>query len=114
MLPFIVIAVVVVIILTVAIVVVARRRQTQADPLAERLAELATRDTPTTLEELELSVPFSERILIPIIERLGTFVVRFTPKNSLIQIQKMLDKADNPKPWTPVSFYAVRLVVSVG
>jgi len=114
MLPVIVIGVILVVIIAVVLVVVGRRQQTEGDPLQARLAEFSARETPVTLEEIELSQPFTERILLPIIKKVGEFATRFTPESSLRAIQKQLNLAGNPKGLDPVTFYAIRLVASVG
>lgn len=111
----IVIGIVVVLIIVVAIaVVVAGRRNPQAgDPLMARMAEYSARETPVTLEELEMSQSFNERVITPMLRQLGEFVLRFTPEASLKAIQHQLDLAGNPKGMEPVTFYATRIVMSV-
>ncbi|MGZ9221109.1 MAG: hypothetical protein ACXW4Q_03300, partial [Anaerolineales bacterium] len=60
----------------IAVVVVSLRRNPQGedddDPLQARLAEFIQRGDITSLEEIELSQPFAERVLIPLINRIGT------------------------------------------
>ena len=114
MLTFLIIAAIVAgILLTVTVVVVGRRAQTEGDPLQARLAEYSTRETPVSLEDIELSAPFSERVLLPMVKRLGEFATRFTPESSLKAIEKQLNMAGNPKGLEPVTFYALRIVASV-
>ena len=113
--PLIVVGIIIlVIIVAVMLVIVGRQAQAEADPLQARLAEYSTRETPVTLEEIELSQPFSERVLLPLIKRFGEFATRFTPESSLKAIEKQLDMAGNPKGLDPVTFYAIRIVASVG
>ncbi|MCX8061280.1 MAG: hypothetical protein N3D16_01730, partial [Anaerolineales bacterium] len=65
------------------LVVVGLRDSNRGDPLQQRLEEFAARGETATLEEIELSQPFSERVLVPLARRLGDFVTRFTPQNAL-------------------------------
>jgi tight adherence protein C len=103
----------IVVVVALALVVVGRRQQATDDPLQARLAEYSTRDRPASLEEIEMSQPFSERILLPGLRRLGEFVLRFTPQASLQSIQHQLDLAGNPRGIDPVSFYAARIIAAV-
>ncbi len=98
----------------IALVVVGLRSPQAADPLQTRLAEFSAREKPVTLEEIELSQPFSERVLLPIARRLGEFVVRFTPQASLQSIQHQLDLAGNPKGLEPTIFYVLRMGAAGG
>ena len=72
----------------------ARRRETPS--IEDRLAEFGTLDRPVTLEEIELSQPFSERVLAPIITNLAEFAMRFSPDQSRQALQHKLDLAGNP------------------
>ena len=55
----------------IAVIVVSLRRNAQGeedDPLQARLAEFIQRGDVTSLEEIELSQPFSERVIVPVIQ----------------------------------------------
>jgi len=106
--------IVVVAIIAIVLVVVGLRSPEAADPLQARLAEYSTRERPMTLEEIELSVPFGERIIMPVIRQFGQFAARFTPEASLNSIQHMLDLAGNPKGLEPANLYAIRFVAAIG
>lgn len=108
--PLIIVAVVVV---AIVIIIVAVGSRKPSDSLSARLAEYSMRETPATLEEIELSMPFSERILSPMIRRASTFMTRFTPTQSLESARHKLDLAGNPNNWTPSEFFGVRLVACV-
>jgi tight adherence protein C len=73
---------------------VARKKDTPS--IEDRLAEFGTLDRPVTLEEIELSQPFSERVLAPIITNLAEFAMRFSPAESQRALQHKLDLAGNP------------------
>lgn len=112
--PLIIGLLVIVLVVVVILVVVGLRSPEASDPLQTRLAEFSARERPVTLEELELSQPFRERVLLPLARRMGEFVVRFTPQASLQSIQHQLDLAGNPKGMDPTIFYVARLGASVG
>jgi tight adherence protein C len=69
-------------------------------------------DRPLTLEELELSRPFSERFLRPAIERLGSLLSRSTPQKAAQDLDNRLEMAGRPGNLTPADFGAVRLVAA--
>src|SRR5215210_7131844 len=112
--PYLIIGGVVVLLVAITLVVVGLRSPNDADPLHTRLAEFSTRERPLTLEEIELAQPFSERVLLPNIRRLGQFASRFTPQASLESIQHKLDLAGNPRGLDPTMFWALRIVATVG
>src|SRR5512133_2120738 len=93
----------------VILVVVGLRSPDASDPLMQRLAEYAESGKPVDLEEIELSQPFAERVIIPIARKLGELVVRFTPQNSIQDTAKKLEMAGNPRGWDPTVFYAARI-----
>ncbi len=108
-----IVGIVIVVIVAAVLVVVGLRSPRNSDPLQARLAEYSTRERPMTLEEIEMSQPFSERILLPVLRRLGDFVIRFTPQSSLQSLQHQLDLAGNPKGIEPVTLYAARIIMAV-
>lgn len=69
-------------------------------------------DKPLTLEEVELSRPFSERFLRPAIERLGTMLSRSTPAKARQDLDNRLELAGRPGNLTPADFGAIRLVAA--
>ena len=73
----------IVLIVAIAVVAVSLQRNQQGeedDPLQARLAEFIQRGDVTSLEDIELSVPFNERVIVPIIRKIGECSVRFTPQ----------------------------------
>ncbi len=99
--------------IAIIVIVVALGSRKPGDSLAARLAEYSMRETPATLEEIELSMPFSERILQPMVRRASGFMVRFTPARTLESTRHNLDLAGNPNNWTPSEFFGVRAVACV-
>jgi tight adherence protein C len=100
----------------IAVVIVSLRRNGQdddSDPLQARLAEFIQRGDVSSLEEIELSQPFSERVLIPIIRKVGEFSVRFTPQKAIQNVTRMMELAGNPWPIDGATFFALRFVLAI-
>lgn len=91
----ILIAVGVVLLIAGALVVIGLRNPETVDEraLLSRLDELSQRGEEIDLEKIELSQPFTERVIFPIARALGNFAIRFTPQNALLSIEKKLDLA---------------------
>jgi len=108
------IAIVVLVVLVLAggvVLVVGLLGSREPTTLDDRLAEFGTLEQPSSLEELELSQPFSERILLPLLRGLASFASRFTPQRSTEALQHQLDLAGNPYGWGTTEFLGVRLLV---
>ena len=100
----------------IAVIVVSLRRNArgeEADPLQARLAEFIQRGDVTSLEEIELSQPFSERVIIPIVRRIGEFSARFTPQKAIQDTARKLELAGNPWPIDAATFLAIRFILAV-
>jgi tight adherence protein C len=91
----ILIAVGIVVLIAIALVIIGLRNPETIDEkaLLSRLDELSKSGESFDLEKIELSQPFTERILFPFARSLGNFAVRFTPQNALLGIEKKLDLA---------------------
>jgi tight adherence protein C len=94
----------------IILIIVGIRSPQGSDPLEERLAEYAARGETVSLEEIELSQPFSQRIIIPIAKRMGEFVMRFTPQNAITSMSKKLEMAGNPGNMDPAVMFALRFL----
>src|SRR5919109_3182761 len=69
-------------------------------------------DKPLTVEELELQRPFSERVMRPAIEKLGTLLSRSTPQKARQDLLNKLELAGRPRNLTPQDFAPVGLVAA--
>lgn len=72
----------------------------------ERLRLYGTR--PRTLEEIELSQPFSERALMPFVRGMSRLLTRLAPQGNVEAVRHRLDLAGNPNNWTVADFLGVR------
>jgi len=85
----------------------------RADPLQDRLAEFASRGETATLEEIELSQPITERVVLPLARKFGEFATRFTPQNALQDTARKLELAGNPRGIDPTIFLAARFFAAI-
>jgi tight adherence protein C len=99
--------------IVVALVIVARRRPQGDEALEERLAMFSERDTPITLEEIELSASFADRILYPTIDAISRFIGQFTPARTMEKIRTRLELAGNPGNLRAPNFIAIQLLAMV-
>jgi len=104
----------IVIIGAVVLIFIGIRDTRKSDPLQQRLAEFAARGETASLEEIELSQPFTERVVLPFARWLGDLVIRFTPQNALQATAKKLELAGNPRGLEPATFWALRILIAVG
>jgi tight adherence protein C len=99
---------VIVVIGAIYLVVVGLRTPEEEDPITQRLGEFAERGEIVSLEEIELSQSFNERIILPMARKFGELVIRFTPQNSIQQTAKKLERAGNPRGLDPTMFWGLR------
>jgi tight adherence protein C len=78
----------------------------------DRLYSFAS-STPVTLEDVELSQPFSDRVLRPAVAKLLDFFGRLTPQRNLRELQHRLELAGRPYGWTVVNFVGLRVVAAL-
>ena len=112
-LGIIIIVVLAALVLAVILVIVGMRAPEPTDPVQERLAELSVREEAMTLEEIELSLAFYQRIILPFFNRIGQLSSRFTPQATLQSARKKLEMAGNPMQMDPAFFLAMRSVLAV-
>jgi tight adherence protein C len=82
------------------------------DPLQERLAQYGERDIPDSLEDIELSLSFRDRVLMPVLRKAAEITARFTPQKQLEDTRRMLELAAMTT--DPTMFFAMRIVATVG
>lgn len=83
--------------IAVGLVIYSRRIGTSdVDPLEARLAEFTQTGEQVTLEDLELSQPFAERVIYPALRSFSEFASRFTPQNEIQATALKLELAGNP------------------
>jgi tight adherence protein C len=79
-----------------------------------RLEEYAGRSAaPLTLEEIELSQPFSQRIVRPILLRLAQVFSRLSPSKTKAEVELKLEMAGRPNNWGPTEFSGIRIFAAL-
>lgn len=86
------------------------RRPAAALSIEERLAQFSDRQY--SLEELELSQPFSQRILAPVFLRLARSVSRFTPRSNSEKLRIQLIEAGSPSKLGVTEFMGLKVVLA--
>lgn len=70
-------------------------------------------ETPLTLEELELSRPFSERVIKPMLLTLAKGFSRLSPSKSKEAAELNLEMAGKPNNWGATEFFGIRIFVAL-
>ena len=104
---------VVVVIIGVVSVSLRQNSDEDEDPLQARLAEYLQSGDVASLEEIELSQPFAERVIIPIVKKIGEISARFTPQKAIQDTAKKMELAGNPWPIDAATFLAIRFILGV-
>lgn len=104
----------IIVVLAVSLVIVGMRNRKLETPFEERLNEYISRGEEVTLEEIELSQPITERILVPIIHKIGEMTEKFTPQKAIEQVEIQLELAGNPPGIDPTIFWASRFIAAIG
>jgi len=116
MLTWIIVGVVVVlgVIGTVFLVRYGMSASTSSSDLQVRLEEYAGRSAaPLTLEEIELSQPFSQRVVRPMLIKLAQAFSRLSPSKTKADMELKLDLAGRPNNWGPAEFSGIRIFVAI-
>jgi len=92
--------------LAVMLIVIGITSPRPVDRIEARLVQYGER--PASLEELELAQPFSDRVLVPLVEASARFMARFTPARTLEVTRHKLDLAGNPNNWSATEFFGIR------
>jgi tight adherence protein C len=100
------------IILALLVITVIRGRGS-SQSVEDRLNELAALGESVTLEELELSQPFSQRVLVPLVGALSNVAQRFTPAHTIEATRHKLELAGIAHKVKAVQFTGYRVAASV-
>ena len=114
MITAIVIFAILILIIAIVLVIVGLRDTQREDPLQTRLAEFAARGETASLEEIELSQPLKDRIIMPLARKLGEIALRFTPQNAIQDTAHKIEMAGNPRGLDPTMFWASRFIIALG
>jgi tight adherence protein C len=90
----------------------ALRQPGEDELLRQRMLEWGDRETPATLEEIELSLSFAQRVLVPIVQKGAGLVTRLTPANMLEATHHKLEVAGRPGRLGAPEFIAIRFIAA--
>jgi len=77
-----------------------------SDQVLDRLADYGGRTL--TLEEIELSQPFSQRIIKPLIQGIARLLGRLAPQRNIEGLRHNLELAGRPYGWGPTEYLGIR------
>lgn len=107
----IIVGAVILVIAVVLIIVGIRNPQGANDRILQaRLDEMASADAEITLEKIEMSQPFTERVVYPTARKLGEFAIKFTPQNALHSTARKLELAGSPSGLDPTLFLSLQFI----
>jgi tight adherence protein C len=101
----------IVVFLGIAIVFVGLARSSEPSTINDRLAQFTERTM--SLEEMELQLPFSQRVIVPLTRSILTVLGKYGPKQSAERLRLNLQQAGNPGGLTPAMFVGIRMVLSL-
>ena len=113
--PFIIAIILIVIIGAVVLTVIGLRNPELANEraLQARLDEFSQTGEQIDLTKLELSQPFSDRVIFPIARKLGELAIRFTPQNALQSISRKLELAGSPAKLDPTMILSLQFIAGI-
>src|SRR2546422_9954396 len=91
---------------------ISRTPSTNTAQMVQQRLSVYGGEKPLSVEEIELQRPFSERVLRPAIERLGSMLSRSTPQKARQDVLNRLEMAGRPGNLTPEDFLAGRLLAA--
>ena len=86
-------------------------RSTNEDVLAQRISEYAAREELASIDDIELSLGFTDRVIAPALRRFGNFIVQFAPSQTLERTTKQLETAGWKR--TAAEYWGYVLILSV-
>ncbi len=98
---------------TVVLVRVGLNSTAGSGDIMDRLEEYASRTGQAlTLEEIELSQPFSQRVIRPMLVTVSKGFSKLSPSKSKQAAELQLQLAGKPYNWGPTEFFGLRIVVA--
>jgi len=94
------------------LIYVGLREDRDRDPLQERLAEFGERELPQSLEEVELSMSFMDRVVIPVINTFARITTSLTPEKQIQDSRRKLEVAGLAGQMEPAVFIGLRVVLA--
>ena len=104
----------VLILIAIVLVIIGIRHPytTEEDKLYDRLDDFTISGEQVNLEKLEMTLPFSERVIYPIARKLGEFTMRFTPQNWLNNTTRKLELAGRSAKMDATVFITIEFIIA--
>jgi tight adherence protein C len=87
------------------------RRASQAQAMERE--RIFTSGEPVSLEEAELSLPFSERVLQPMLNKVLEFFAQLTPARNVEEMRHKLEMAGRPGGWSVTQLAGMRVISAI-
>ncbi len=100
-----------IIILVGIMVYIGLREDDDRDPLLDRLAEFGDTEAPQSLEEIEMSMSVTDRIIMPAMKTVAGLVVRLTPEKQIEEARRKIETAGLTM--EPSVFFAFRVIAAI-
>ncbi|NJN19295.1 MAG: type II secretion system F family protein [Oscillochloris sp.] len=102
--------------LSIFVLIVGVAQLRSGSEVSERLNSSMMSDSvhPLSFQEVELARPFSERVLLPLVQRLSRLIGWIWPENRLKALQLKLLMAGNPGRLRAIDFIGVRMLTGGG
>lgn len=112
----VIILIAVVLIGAIALTIIGLRSPDRVDnrALQSRLEEFTAKGETVDLRKLELSQPFTERVIYPVARKLGELAIKFTPQNALNSISRKLELAGSPAKLDPTMILSMQFIAGIG
>ncbi len=94
-----------------ALVYIGMRDDRGQDPLQARLAQYEDKELPSSLEEIELSLSFKDRVIVPLGRQIADITTRFTPQKQIEDTRHKLELAGMTV--EPGVFFAMRIFMTI-
>lgn len=102
---------VVIMVVVVMLVYMGMRDDRGRDPLQERLAQYDDKELPASLEEIELSLSFRDRIIVPTMRKVAEITTKFTPQKQIEDTRHKLELAGMTM--EPGAFFGMRIALTI-
>lgn len=97
-------------VILVGLVYIGMRDDKGRDPLQERLAQYEDKELPQSLEDIELSLSFKDRVIVPMGRKIAELTTKFTPQKQIEDTRHKLELAGMTL--EPGSFFAMRIFMT--
>ncbi|HVA21529.1 MAG TPA: type II secretion system F family protein [Candidatus Micrarchaeia archaeon] len=97
----------------VTLVAMGMMRRSSVDLLDARLAVYEQAPLKRSLDEVDLARPLSDRLVRPVLERLGQRLARLQPGDQAQRVQELIGQAGRPLGLTPSTYIAMQVTGAV-